>query len=358
MTHPKYVRGNPLRGNDIAVFYIKNPKVLEAGLSKRYINPACLPKSEDKYENTKGRRLGRFSSWIDPEPQYKSSAKGLDSYAVTNYMLQQTAMEQVPCKDPSWMMSNTFYPEGTVCYKDPARKNCVTFGNSGSPLIRELKKNMGEDRYAWVGPLSMSKGCDKTVIKEIFQNRYSKTVPVFSLQSENPAVFTDGMCYLDWIADQYGMKAPLDWTKPAHCTNGGTGDVMDKDQTTCKNHLGSNCDFTKENFPECKLQAEEGFSYNIFKCLDKDGIIANCANNCRGVDPNSIVVGGIAVGFAVAAATSSAVVPAVGAGLGALGLGGAAVANNLCPPGLCRTRGGSCCMLVMRRGRARCPRTC
>jgi len=102
----------------------------------------------------------------------------------------------------------------------------------------------------------------------------------------------------------------------------------------------------------CRLAAEEGFSYNTFTCLDKNKQIANCPNNCIGVNPNAIVSGGIAVGFAVAASGQ-----VLGAPVGALGLLGAGAMNGFCPPGQCMRR-GRCCALVMRRGIPRCPRRC
>ena len=59
------------------------------------------------------------------------------------------------CEDPAWMESNTYYPPGTVCYRDPSLASCSLFGNSGSSVVRKIKTT---DRYSWTGPLSMSKG--------------------------------------------------------------------------------------------------------------------------------------------------------------------------------------------------------
>ncbi len=41
--------------------------------------------------------------------------------------------------------------------------SCVTFGNSGSPLIRDTVGPDGVSRFSWAGALSMSKGQDVTV---------------------------------------------------------------------------------------------------------------------------------------------------------------------------------------------------
>ena len=51
--------------------------------------------------------------------------------------------------------------------------------------------------------------------------------------SENPSVFTDAYCYLDWIAKQYEMSVPPSYTKPETC-NESKGDINDLDQKYCK----------------------------------------------------------------------------------------------------------------------------
>ena len=91
---------------------------------------------------------------------------------------------------------NTFYPSATVCYLDPSEgkttlwgrcisnyflASCPDFGGSGSAIVRECRPyeegynfdQLSEDphnpnspfidtryQYSFVGPLSMSKGCD------------------------------------------------------------------------------------------------------------------------------------------------------------------------------------------------------
>merc|ERR1711971_892709 len=67
------------------------------------------------------------------------------------------------------------------------------------------------------------------------------------------------------------------------------------------------CDFTFKDgngtvWDECKLESEEGYAYNVYTCRDSDGNRLSCANNCKGVDPNSVIIGGGAV---LAAATVS-----------------------------------------------------
>ena len=46
----------------------------------------------------------------------------------------------------------------------------------------------------------MSKGCDRADIFSHFKQTQVK------LGSENPGIFTDGSCYLDWIARSYNLQ--------------------------------------------------------------------------------------------------------------------------------------------------------
>ena len=88
------------------------------------------------------------------------------------------------------------------------------------------------------------------------------------------------------------------------------------------------CDFNR-TWDKCRLQGAEGFSYNIYQCQNKEGELGVCANNCKGVNPNSIIIGGFApvvVGFAAGQATLQAALGVGGlagiAGVGAMGLMG------------------------------------
>ena len=100
------------------------------------------------------------------------------------------------------------------------------------------------------------------------------------------------------------------------------------------------CDWSQNDtdgnlWDRCRLVAAEGFSYNIHICKDRYGGIGTCSNNCRGVDPNAIIIGGSAV---LAAATAGGLTILQAAGLGAIGAGaiGAGAASvllntNQCP---------------------------
>ena len=61
-----------------------------------------------------------------------------------------------------------------------------------------------------------------------------------------------------------------------------------------------------------------------------------CSNNCRGVDPNSVIIGGSAV-LGAAAATSISLLQGTGLAFGYLGSAGAiGLALSQCPFGQCR----------------------
>ena len=215
------------------------------------------------------------------------------------------------------MNTSTFYPVGTECYRDPSRSSCFVFGNSGSGALRKIN-NGGEDRYAFTGPLSMTKSCDSVYI---FDNQ-------ISYSSGNPGIFTDAYCYLPWIAAVYGMKLPKDYTsKPSCGESEGRRDVINEatclgqdaenlNRGRCKNwqsyqHYESEyecqqdilingtitseptltktflpaqrklkegprpCDFENHTYTKngmsiqwdkCMLEAREGYAYNIYLC--------------------------------------------------------------------------------------------
>ena len=73
--------------------------------------------------------------------------------------------------------------------------------------------------------------------------------------------------------------------------------------------------------------------------MDNHGDLASCPNNCIGVDPNAVVVGGTAlVASAAIGAVSAISIQSVGVGLfglAALG-GGSLVGSGSCPPLYCR----------------------
>ena len=153
---PGKERRGPYRGSDIAVYKVDGNKL---ALNKKELYPACLPRLSVAYE----KEPGIFSGWVDPEPIHRvNKRKRLKNY-IENYLEpRDTQMEEMQCKDPAWMGSNSYYPPGTVCYRDPSLASCSIFGNSGSSVVRKIKTT---DRYSWIGPLSMSKGKYKNIMK-------------------------------------------------------------------------------------------------------------------------------------------------------------------------------------------------
>ena len=215
------------------------------------------------------------------------------------------------------MNTTTFYPASTECYRDPSQGSCFSFGNSGSGAMRKI--TMGNDeRFAFAGPLSMSKSCESVYI---FDNE-------ISYSSANPGVFTDAYCYLPWIAASYGMKLPDSYSTKDSCGQAkGNRETIDqsncygKDAETlfrsrcrdwnrfynteyecqqallvngscCSRPLESDhgivigpekleteevrlCDFERHNYTKngrsmkwdrCMLEAREGYAYNIYMC--------------------------------------------------------------------------------------------
>ena len=206
---------------------------------------------------------------------------------------------------------------------------------------------------------------------------------------------------MKWIASQYNMKLPPEYTDPTHCSDAiGRGDILDIDQENCVAQLmspiskedlkwmpcaqklqpdpptncGANdckpnctdvtdfhrnclnkdisgcyetvrvkvskttCDFSthfldpddathREPWSECSNNGKEGFNENIFQCRNSDGELAICSNNCRGVNPNAIIIGGAAVTIAATVSQtlllSPAAIGAFGLGAGAVGIGAA-----------------------------------
>ena len=103
-----------------------------------------------------------FAGWKDQEPLHKlNSDVKVDSITNNDYFPRMVQVEHVKCEDPKWMNSSTFYPARTLCYKDPSEASCFQHGNSGSSVMTFFKANGKDESYAFTGPLSMHKGCDK-----------------------------------------------------------------------------------------------------------------------------------------------------------------------------------------------------
>ena len=85
-------------------------------LAKGVTWPACLPVEE----YSPGSR-GIIAGWQDSQPSYLyRDGTTLFGYRLSNFFSRQVQVEEVICRDPAWMATNTYYPQGTVCYRDPS----------------------------------------------------------------------------------------------------------------------------------------------------------------------------------------------------------------------------------------------
>ena len=85
--------------------------------------------------------------------------------------------------------------------------------------------SLSNEQYAWIGPLSISKGCDRTDIFSPFNQTQVK------LGSENPGIFTDGSCYLDWIARSYNLQLDPELLPRQDISSQAIGDIHDSNKT-------------------------------------------------------------------------------------------------------------------------------
>ena len=168
--YPEFTPGNdndlrsnkkgPFAGYDISVYHVDDTNFF---LEEEKVWPACLPKLDSASQKYKSDRTKDFfAGWMDPEPSYRSTGSLSLERQKSNYFLpRETQVQKTKCADPQWMSSNTYYPPGTICYKDPTEGSCFQNGNSGSSVMTHFKTTEEEDAYAFVGPLSMHKGCDQ-----------------------------------------------------------------------------------------------------------------------------------------------------------------------------------------------------
>ena len=78
--------------------------------------PACLPSILHKGDR------GILAGWADPDnlgkyyPENRplNSKLTVNDYRTRNLILKHVGVQNTTCRDPEWMGSNTFYPEGAV----------------------------------------------------------------------------------------------------------------------------------------------------------------------------------------------------------------------------------------------------
>ena len=143
----------------------------------------------------------------------------------------------------------------------------------------------------------------------------------------------DGNCWPDCTTVVDGVTTAVDF---ADSCRKGTISGCKNTRTFWGSQKYDNCAFNQTyegkdgknetTWEQCRLEGAEGFSYNIYQCHDKDGHLGTCANNCKGVNPNSIIIGGFAP-IAVAGLAGQALLlqpallGAAGLGVGAVGVG-------------------------------------
>lgn len=384
--HPKFdINVGPIGGSDIAVFYVSHNSKLED------LTPACLPTKKYK---TDIKPRGIFAGWKSPFDlgiffeQNKVGAEPffpirltVDQYRSEN-ILRHKEVEKVDCEDPAWMGSNSFYPKGTVCAKDPSQGSCFDFGDSGSGLF--LERYQGD--YSWEGLLSSYRGCSVRATLALSDNLLNA-----EFKGENPGVFTEGSCYLPWIAASYGMKLAEGYA--TGCRD-SSGDKKDINNMQCVAANGKKClfdtgltltvdtnsvslGFNKSGieYNQCVLGSQGFIESQInYLCVTRpvaqaelDGTVCNCeqifstcANNCPGVRASDIVAGGFATIATGGISAIGYLLPILGIGTaGTIAVGtGMMVAQGACPaPLYCRV-GNECCLVVSASGSLRCPSRC
>ena len=337
--------------------YIVDDSKLAVRLNLTSIWPACLPHTKE--DSHIPGNWGILASWKALTSLGES--QDLQGYVNENLLFREALLEGTPCADPAWMKSNTYYPPGTVCYTEAAWAGAVTFGISGSGLMRPFtysNSKEAETRYRWDGPLSPFKGSD---LSTVFP-------PHIIYYSSNPAVFTDARCYLDWIAAQFGLTLPAGYAKPASCDK-SNGDKAAQNNTNCLSQHPNSLKLKKCNFTSTLPKCSYDEYINGYFCKTKNYPfwIGICTNDCPGVDPNAVVVGGITALASLAAGVSlvpDLVAPALIAAvsLAGLGLGSYAMTRSragTCPAGQCQAQlDKKCCQAVFINGRQLCPLSC
>ena len=375
----------------------------------------CLPRNTKLKEGD----IGRFAGWRDPLPQTKAvSAEQaqleqifvfFNPYTSSVYeapcnILHHTTLQYGNCKDPDWMNSTSYYPEGSFCGTDPSHNTCFDTGDSGSGIIMKRKDPIKGIQWTWEGALSAYRGCDQFVQfpRSICNGSLCQELPnqfnywTTGAHGGNPGIFSQGSCYLSWIAEQYGLKISEKY-KDIVCQKEVNPDRKDKEEIDCLSQdirgtkdtggIGiTNCDFTinqtvlddPTNFKgtfaqlasgQCSLRALEGYVQMVNQCpiriddtqapLGYKVGVGICANNCKGVKASSIVVGGSLV-LAAAGLSSLQVLPIVAGGIGVAGLGGLILTRGACLGPLFCQRGSQCCRVVfggLNRGNI-CPPRC
>ena len=158
---------------------------------------------------------------------------------------------------PLTFPSDTYYPPGLVCGKEQRRYFCPSSGESGSPLMTDNGGKLQID-----GILSFIKGCGAFSFDQDFGSlfpilnifnptTFNISYSVLYQQSNNPSVYTKLICFMPWIASQYGLQY---------------NDSEETDQA-CVKGTGNIEDVTGVESKECRSSPSSYFNFVEFPCI-------------------------------------------------------------------------------------------
>ena len=245
--------------NDVATIHVTS--VDRTVFEKNKIYPGCLPKIGEKNE------VAVHAGWSSPPPlsYLQDNAPFHIPYYRDFRKLWHYRMDISACQDPRTneingeplsFPSDTYYPPGLVCGKEQRRYFCPSSGESGSPLMTE---NGG--KFQIDGILSFIKGCGAFSFDQSFGSLW----PVLSLfnpatfnldysvlyqQSNNPSAYTKLICYMPWIAQQYGLEYNDPGETDQACVegNGNIEDVTEVESRECRSSPSSYFDVLPSGF--------------------------------------------------------------------------------------------------------------
>ena len=156
--------------------------------------------------------------------------------------------------------SNTYYPPGLVCAKECTRNSCFSNWDSGSPLMVQKQEN--PKRYHIEGVLSFVKGCDS--LRFIQQSENDDEWRLIQT-NENPMAYTKLLCFLPWVAEQYGLSYKGDRNNPSCRFSNGEKNTTQTCRT--KEYNENKCIFPfysrGKQYEKCALLEPSNFVYPV-----------------------------------------------------------------------------------------------
>ena len=209
--------------------------------------PACLPQTNSHKLDKPKRAI--HAGWSTPPPVtyvQNNAPYHLPYYRDFRKLWHYRMDVEETCMDPLvneinglplQFPSNTYYPPGLICAKEHLRHFCPSSGESGSPLM--TKRN---GSFVAEGILSFIKGCGAFAFDTNFAGKTWLLDPAnFGLQysslyqqSNNPPAYTKLVCYLPWIAQQYGLTFEISGDPSCSVGHGNASDVTDFEARNCR----------------------------------------------------------------------------------------------------------------------------